>query len=782
MPIFIPSGSGNRCGGLFGAQRISIEETPSTTFCGDLSVGQITRRNLVKALAGAPLAPALGAQAPAPSDRAGWRVGSTAERLRTKPYRKRLCRVENYPSCLTPTDTPIGISVEEYVDLIDDAGVEVQIVAAELNRGTPRFPSKMLPPRPHVERDRIPRFLELAHRKGIVVLSYISMNYCKPLKPIHPEWMMKLLDDGRPATENLGWFCFNSPFRDWRAEHLIEYLDHLDLDGFYFDDMNWGSHEERPHYPGCYCRYCEEMFRRETGLAVPVKVDLTSIDFRRWVNWRYDKLRDFLSHITRKVKAKYPDAVIDFNYYGRHRSDWSLAHPLNPLGLDKVGAHFFIETNQIEDGSSFAAKTARANGAPFAIWRHAMQTLPESVGSSAPYPEPWSPILHGLAGLANGGASVYGMFDGPMPLRRDMMKTTFREIKKRADYMDGETVKYALLHYSQTLRDFRPEPADAASQYGLRTTKGAYEILNRSHLLVDIVFDEQLETERLSPYKVLVLSNSACLSEKQCEAVRQFVRRGGTLVATHQTSLFDELGRIRKNFELADLFGLDYRGPASGGGLHGVVFVPREESLRREFGYVISFAAEETEVAQRPGIQVEVLCTRSNLKGKRPLDNFDTKTAHDEGQPAVTVHSFGAGRAIYISGDIGAGYLHNPYPPLKRFVAALVRRARPPIEVEAPQAIEVSAATRGRGELIVHLLNNPTPWVPFTTPVQDSTTYLYLQEVNPIHNVRLRFIDAKIRRARLPLQDRELEIAANPASVVVPEIKLHEVVLLDLES
>ena len=85
-------------------------------------MAQISRRNLVKALASAPLAPVLGGQAPAPSTRSGWRVGSTAERLRAKPYRKRLCRVENYPSCLTPTDTPIGVTVEEYADLIDDAG------------------------------------------------------------------------------------------------------------------------------------------------------------------------------------------------------------------------------------------------------------------------------------------------------------------------------------------------------------------------------------------------------------------------------------------------------------------------------------------------------------------------------------------------------------------------------------------------------------------------------------------------------------------------------------
>ena len=681
-----------------------------------------------------------------------------------------------------PEYPPVGISVEEYADLIHEAGLEVQIVAAEMDRGIPRFRSKMLPPHADVERDRLPRFLELAHRRGIVVLTYISMNYCKPLKKTHPEWLTKFLDDGRPAPENLGWFCFNSPFRDWRPEHLVEYLDNLDLDGFYFDDMNWGSHEEWPHYPGCCCRYCEEIFRRETGLAIPTKVDLTSVDFKRFINWRYDKFRDFLAHVTRKVKSKYPDAVIDFNYYGRHRADWSLAHPLNPLGLEKVGAHFFIETNQVEDGSSFAAKTARANGAPFAIWRHAMQTLPESVSSSAPYAEPLSPTIHGLAGLANGGAAVYGMFDGPMSLRRDLMKSIFREIKKRVDYMEGETVKYVALHYSQQLRDFRPAPApQPAPQYGLRVTKGAYEILNQSHLLVDIVLDEQLAGERLSGYKVLFLSNSACLSANQCEAIRQFVRGGGTLVATHQTSLLDELGRARENFQLADVLGVDYRKPAAEAGVHGIVLVPQDEALRRQLGQVISFVGEESEVVARAGAGVEVLCTRASLTGKRPLDKFDAKVSYDGRKPAVTVHPFGTGRAIYIGGDVGAGYVHNPYPPLKRFVANLVLRTRPPIEVEAPRAIEVSAATRGPGELMVHLLNNPTPWVPFSTPIENSTTYLYLEEVNPIRDVRIRFHDVKVRRARLPLQDRRLEIAGSPATVVVPEVKLHEVLLLDIE-
>jgi hypothetical protein len=35
---------------------------------------------------------------------------------------------------------------------------------------------------------------------------------------------------------------------------------------------------------------------------------------------------------------------------------------------------------------------------------------------------------------------------------------------------------------------------------------GVYEMLNQSHLLVDMLLDEQLDQRRLSAYKVLFLS------------------------------------------------------------------------------------------------------------------------------------------------------------------------------------------------------------------------------------------------------------------------------------
>ena len=148
---------------------------------------------------------------------------------------------------------------------------------------------------------------------------------------------MKFLDDGRPEPENLGWFCFNSPYRDWLPEYLIEYMDNLDLDGFYFDDTNYGTHENRPWTPSCCCSYCDELFREETGLEIPRQVDFDSMTFRRFVNWRYDKMIDFMHHLFAKVHEKHPDAILDLNSYVRPQTDWSDGHPLASYRLEEVG-------------------------------------------------------------------------------------------------------------------------------------------------------------------------------------------------------------------------------------------------------------------------------------------------------------------------------------------------------------------------------------------------------------------------------------------------------------
>ena len=58
-----------------------------------------------------------------------------------------------------------------------------------------------------------------------------------------------------------------------------------------------------------------------------------------------------------------------------------------------------------------------------------------------------------------------------------------------------------------------------------------------------------------SRFSVLVLPNLAAMSDRQVSSVRRVVEHGGGLIATGESSLFNEWGDPRPDFALADLFG-----------------------------------------------------------------------------------------------------------------------------------------------------------------------------------------------------------------------------------
>ncbi len=75
-----------------------------------------------------------------------------------------------------------------------------------------------------------------------------------------------------------------------------------------------------------------------------------------------------------------------------------------------------------------------------------------------------------------------------------------------------------------------------------------------------ILTELDLEDANLHGVRVLVLPNVACMSDRAAEVVRRFVRSGGGLIATFETSLYDADYRKRPDFALADLFRARYLG------------------------------------------------------------------------------------------------------------------------------------------------------------------------------------------------------------------------------
>jgi len=61
----------------------------------------------------------------------------------------------------------------------------------------------------------------------------------------------------------------------------------------------------------------------------------------------------------------------------------------------------------------------------------------------------------------------------------------------------------------------------------------------------------------LKKYSALLLPNVATLSDAQCTQIREYVRSGGSLLATFETSRYDEWGTRRSRLGLADVFGIE---------------------------------------------------------------------------------------------------------------------------------------------------------------------------------------------------------------------------------
>ena len=711
------------------------------------------------------------------------RVGSTAERLRQLPYEKRVCKTEAYPAVSRPDKEYTGLSVAEFAEWAADVGLEATVLNGEIDRGTPRYRSKILPYRDDVDEDRLPGYIKALHEKGIIVISYYPLIFCKPLVPLHPEWLMHFLFDDRPFIENQGWFCLNSPFRDWVSDYLIEWLDNLDLDGFYFDDTNIGSHQGGREYPGCCCEVCTRLLRDETGLKMPREVDFGSLDFRRWIRWRYEKTKEAVKYILGRIREAHPDCILEFNYYTRPDTSWVRGHPIDMFGFEDIPAYAFTEMSRSSRDTGYVSKINRGKGTFHSLLRHGQQSMPGVASGLTVYPERWIFTQHILGAIANGG-SAFSNYTSPY-LQDDMIRFGFAEAKKRREYVAGDTVKYAAVHYSTLNRDFRSaelyKNIGKEGGYTLKDIYGLYDMLGRSHILLDFLHDKQLGDDTLFEYPVLLLSNSACLSDAQVDNIRRYVEQGGTLIATHQTSTMDELGQRLGNFALAEVLGLDHTGPHQTIPGDGVVYVPQGK-LAAETGYqLLPFYGIESTVEIRPDADIEVLCTRSSLQGDT-LPEFNPKMEYDTGEPTVTVNRFGKGKAYYLSGDIGRAYVEVPYPPLMRLLASLVGRTPSPIQVDAPQAIEVTAAIRPSGELMIHLLNNPSPPYPPQIDGDDIYRYFFTQEIVPVHDVRIVLSGFKAKAVRLPLQDLTLEIEGAPQVIVVPRVELHEVVLVDLET
>jgi hypothetical protein len=360
----------------------------------------------------------------------------------------------------------------------------------------------------------------------------------------------------------------------------------------------------------------------------------------------------------------------------------------------------------------------------------------------------------------------------------------------------------ALLMSDNTRTFYGREPGKVEERY-LANVLGMFRACVEEHLPVTIINDWNLNSADLAPYSVLILPNAACLDDRQRRAIDEFVKSGGGLVASLDTSLFDEFGDPRNSFTLADALGADYRG------LPAAAEVRDNDELDANFARAIgpdywekrksvfnftqdtesflnvqkmtAYVGSEAVTFKGPAVRV------APRRGTKIVATIRGNTADAPEMPAVLSGTYGKGRAIYLAAGLDAAYYLYSYPYQRLVIKNTIQwsaRTPPPIEVVAPMCVHATVMRHGKSgqdRLVVHLFNDSNTTGGHALPADDVPLR---EEVVPITDIRVTFRpDYGIRRVTLEPGGKEIEAISigSGTAVSVPRLEIHTMVVAELE-
>ena len=619
-------------------------------------------------------------------------------------------------------------------------------------------------------RDFFGECVAAAKKRGMRVVARMSpdLNWGDALEA-HPEWAMRHKDGSAQFSgeePRLFKTCMFSTYMDDYIPAVMREINSLyDVDCFYAN--GWpplGS------LPDCHCGICSKL--PPTGTPGYWQAFNDRV-FELWQ--KYDAI----------AKEKKHDSFFFANSGGNVRSG---------PNLDRIGKSvvWFQADNQgrtydepsvwgcslqgrvcnsVMDGKIAANVTAAySTGAPG--WRNASKNADETrMWLNETLASGMRPYLH-FVGSENGfcedkrwqkvGEEYFGW-----TAKHDAHFKTRRSIADIGVLMGQST---QLLY---------PGPTTVRSRtYMHETTQGIYDALLQGRFTFDYVHEDRLEPERLSKYRLLVLPNVAMLSDKQCGQIRDFVKSGGSLMASFETSLYDENLKRREEFGLADLLGISKAGDTIG--TNGNAYYARIEKGSGGHPILDGFTdtnwipGAQNRIPLKP-VKEPVLTVVPGFVRYPPELAYPPAPHTDE--PAIVLRDAGKGRVAYFPGDIERTYWLTGHGDLLRLMhntISWLTRDEQIVHVEGDGLMEMFCWETEPG-YAVHLLNYTNPnahhgWLKSTYPLGPQTISMKLPA------------GVNVKGVELLRAERPIEFAVHDAVLrfTVPSVEDYEVAAIKI--
>ncbi len=650
-------------------------------------------------------------------------------------------------------------------DEICSAGPSLVVIFALNQHGYAYYPSQVAPPHPSLGAlDYTGSMISALHRRGVKVITYVNyMNIDQ--RAAHPEWWQRTRNGDEVYEAGWGVPCPNGPIRDYMRAVVAEVAERYPTDGFFFDMYGFNR-------TGCWCENCREKVVSQVGRPYPMREDWGSETWRRLVDFRYASATETITAIRDAAKAVRPDLV--WITHTQPLSPWYRStNALSPVVDDVVHTEISTRWGKGRWAPGQTAKLLRAygRGKPRIVCLADLHMYWDK-------PKGWFYIPYSATQLKLQVASIlaHGAWPAPYtepypdgrnnPYTVQGIREAFAMARTVEAYLiDSEPVKCVALHASQKTQDFFGR--DKPESYRL-AFDGAYKALMESHIPFDVITDDQILEGGLGDYALCVLSNSACTSDAVNEALKTHVASGGALLATYKTSLYDEYGRMRRDFGLSETL--------------GVSFVSDYEPAYVRATGPLAVGMTGSPIIQQRHLRVESTEDSEDLGtliAPSPTDlapfTYVSAPSRETSWPALVRR----GRVIYCSGDVGYTFMRASYPDHVRLIANSVELLigdRLPLRVKAPSTVDIALASQGE-RILVHLVNMTTNQV-----VEDEGCNADTYEVIPLH-----FLEVRVRADRAPQRvyratdgtDLPWRYENGWTVVEVPRLDIYEIVVLE---
>jgi len=533
----------------------------------------------------------------------------------------------------------------------------------------------------------------------------------------------------------------------------------------------------------CYCEHCQKNFRAACGMDLPRSNDPQDPARRNYILWRQQRLFELWKLWDAEIRKLNPHARFIPNTGGG---------ALSELDMKRVGE--LAPTLAADRQARRGLMPPWANGKNVKEYRAVMGRKAIvgifSVGVEEAYR--WKDSVQSEAeirlwvadGIANGFRPWFIKFSGTLYDRRwlRVVEDIYQWHYRAERYLRNEEplARVGLVYSQQSAAFYGGERAREKVEDHIL---GMYQALIEARVPFEMVHDRMLEAAHIDRFKLLVLPNIAALSDAQCEQLRAYARRGGSLLATGETSLYDEWGRRRKNFGLAEVFGARFNGRLEGPMRNSYLRLEKDAATGRfhpvlkgleDAGRIINgvWRVDASPAGMYPNPPLTLIPSYPDL----PMEKVYPRQPRTD-IPGVFLREAGNSRVMYFPWDIDRTFwevLCVDHGVLLRNAVEWATNEEQPVTVAGPGVLDVTV-WRQKESLTVHLVNLTNPMM-MKGPLREAIP------VGP-QKVRLKLpAGARAKKVQLLVsgQTPRVEEAGGYLTLTVPSILYHEVVAVDV--